>query len=353
MSLQQLREQERELERVALLAARPKNGVEIENKHISTFSNVNGAISKHETKEQKVIDPASATLLSDVKEHIQETQASPDSKPKTEIQASVDIPSEGIHQTLTNNQIQDTEDESQTQTRTNMDAEADKETIQFSPRVVAEYLLKTGETQEFKETLKELVVANEMTEKEAVEYESKVWEEYLNLVKGEKESSDQATLSEEVYPIYGLENPPIPSRQDSDRNNYLNYFLDKPVTLDAIINTLLDEWMTRAIVTGDPEAEAILRNIVDYVSRDQNPNDEQQVQEILADLFADAIMEDLSPRIVPEVVQNEELQSSEIISSDVKNSPHKGDGPVKEKESSKKKETVANSDNGGKQKGTQ
>ena len=33
--------------------------------------------------------------------------------------------------------------------------------------------------------------------------------------------------------------------------------------------------------TGDPEAEEILSNIVDYVTRDDNPNDEEQVREIL------------------------------------------------------------------------
>jgi hypothetical protein len=33
--------------------------------------------------------------------------------------------------------------------------------------------------------------------------------------------------------------------------------------------------------TGDPEAEEILSNIVDYVSRDNDPNDEEQVKSIL------------------------------------------------------------------------
>ena len=35
------------------------------------------------------------------------------------------------------------------------------------------------------------------------------------------------------------------------------------------------------VVVGDPEAEEILSNIVDYVTRDDNPNDEEQVRQIL------------------------------------------------------------------------
>ena len=32
---------------------------------------------------------------------------------------------------------------------------------------------------------------------------------------------------------------------------------------------------------GDPEAEEILSNIIDYVTQDDNPNDEEQVRAIL------------------------------------------------------------------------
>ena len=37
---------------------------------------------------------------------------------------------------------------------------------------------------------------------------------------------------------------------------------------------------------GDPEAEEILSNIVDYVTRDDNPNDEEQVRAILGEKTA-------------------------------------------------------------------
>ena len=35
------------------------------------------------------------------------------------------------------------------------------------------------------------------------------------------------------------------------------------------------------ILPGDPEAEEVLSNIVDFVSQDDNPNDESQVKDIL------------------------------------------------------------------------
>ena len=36
-------------------------------------------------------------------------------------------------------------------------------------------------------------------------------------------------------------------------DNYINYVLNKPVTLDDMINNLLDEWLAKAIVTGMEE----------------------------------------------------------------------------------------------------
>lgn len=38
---------------------------------------------------------------------------------------------------------------------------------------------------------------------------------------------------------------------------------------------------------GDPEAEEVLTNIVDFVSQDENPNDEEQVKEILGEFKPD------------------------------------------------------------------
>ena len=39
-------------------------------------------------------------MISDIKEHLEQKQASPDSEPKSSFQASVDIPSEGIHKEI-------------------------------------------------------------------------------------------------------------------------------------------------------------------------------------------------------------------------------------------------------------
>ena len=34
---------------------------------------------------------------------------------------------------------------------------------------------------------------------------------------------------------------------------YINYLMNRPVSLDEMISSLMDEWLTRAIITGKVE----------------------------------------------------------------------------------------------------
>ncbi|XP_060600653.1 uncharacterized protein LOC132754076 [Ruditapes philippinarum] len=336
----QLKDQEQALESLAGVQNTGSNGIEYSKAKSFSYSNVNGAESKHEQAEEKVSEPETNKLLSDIKEELNSDRPSPDVKPLTSFKASVDVPSEGIHKEITNNgdDQQDIDDSAKDQLVPEEGLNKIKETIEFTPRVVAEYLFKTGESQEFQSLLNELVVSSEITSEEAEQYEKAVMDELYKLEQAQNNNQMEELYEQglagaarpsfpmygnlqgpmDVYPLYGYgQNQGGKIQQPDNMDDYLNYMLNKPVTLDDMINSVIDTWLTNAIVNGDPEAEEILSNIVDYVSRDNDPNDEEQVKSILGDIFAEAILEDLAPRIEPQEIQLGEDQMSEAQQDDM------------------------------------
>lgn len=326
----QLKDQEKALESLASLGKPGSNGIEYSKTKTFSYSNVNGAENKMEKAEEKVSEPETQKLLSDIKEEVKEERPSPEVKPLTSFKASLDIPSEGIHKEISEDgeNQQDSFDVNQEQSSSEEGLGAMKETLEFTPRVVAEYLYRTGETQEFQNLLNELVESSEITSEEAEEYEKAVMDELYKLEQEQNTDIEELyqqgysddgrpifpaygamQVPNDVYPLYGYGSNSAKVPQET-ADDYVNYMLNKPVTLDDMINTVIDTWLTNAIVNGDPEAEEILSNIVDYVSRDNDPNDEEQVKSILGDIFAEAILEDLAPRIEPQEVQIGENQLS-------------------------------------------
>ncbi|XP_053387802.1 uncharacterized protein LOC123542373 [Mercenaria mercenaria] len=320
----QLKDQEKALESLASVPNTGSNGIQYSKTKSFSYSNVNGAESKHEKAEEKVSEPETEKLLSDIQEELNEERPSPDVKPLTSYKASLDVPSEGIHKEISNNGENQPElfDDISEQPGSEEGLANMKQTLEFTPRVVAEYLYKTGESQEFQSLLNDLVESSEITSEEAEQYEKAVMDE-LYKIEQEQNNNELEELYQpgyadvarpifpmygsmqgprDVYPLYGYGQNTGKTSQDN-MDDYINYMLNKPVTLDEMINTVIDTWLTNAIVNGDPEAEEILSNIVDYVSRDNDPNDEEQVKAILGDIFAEAILEDLAPRIQPQDVQ--------------------------------------------------
>ncbi|KAL4216756.1 hypothetical protein ACF0H5_024479 [Mactra antiquata] len=315
----QLKDQEQALESLTSLQGEGTNGIQISKTKSMSYSNINGAENKYETQEEKVSEPETEKLISDIKSELQQQQESPEAEVKSSYQASVDVPAENIHETISNDGneaplIEETEPQS-------MDTMKD---LEFTPRVVAEYLYSTGETQEFQSLLNELVDTSEISSEDAEQYEKAVMDELYeieqeqNMVnvpqldtlyqQGFADNSrsmfpmyDNVQGPSDVYPLYGFGQNQQKASQDN-MADYVNYVMNKPLTLDEMINSIMDKWLTNAIVNGDQEAEDILSNIVDYVSRDNDPNDEAQVKAILGDIFAEALLEDLTPRIEPQQV---------------------------------------------------
>lgn len=59
----------------------------------------------------------------------------------------------------------------------------------------------------------------------------------------------------DVYPLYGyggqkLQQQQQQQQQQETMDDYINYMLNKPVTLDDMINNVIDTWLTNAIVNG-------------------------------------------------------------------------------------------------------
>lgn len=308
----QIRDQEQALE---TLAAKSQKGIvpqSIQLARTYSYSNINGAEKSQNKFEQAVLDPEKEGVISDLKEKLTEAKASPDSPIHKSFKASLDVPPAGIHK-----EISDSDSESEEQSE---DFAGPKDTVEFTPKAVAEYLVRTGEMDEFKMLLNELVEASEISSEDAENYEKNVMDEYFKLAqelptkKGTAE--DQPSYmpagnqplypgfndveQNEVYPLYGYGQDPMKANEEARMDMYINYLMNRPVTLDEMISSLMDEWLTRAIISGDPEAEEILSNIVDYVTRDDNPNDEEQVRAILGDIFAEALLEDLTPRVDPQ-----------------------------------------------------
>ncbi|KAH3864972.1 hypothetical protein DPMN_028005 [Dreissena polymorpha] len=309
----QFQSQEKALESLTTSDQSEPHSVEFSKTSSFSYSNINGAENKVQHTEEKVSEPEAHHVVSDIKEHLSQSKASPDAKPETSFKATLDIPDKGVHTVISNKK--------DTQIDDNQDFDAAKQNIDFTPKVVAEYLYKTGEIGEFQNLLNDLVEASEISSEEAEEYEMAVMDE-LNKIESSENSINTAQFvpqgydmmagqpmfplypgyqpsPNDVYPLYGFGGKSGPSATE-DENAYINYLLKKPVSLDDMINTLLNQWLTRAIETDDPEAEEILNNIVDYVSQDDNPNDEAQVRAILGDIFAEALLENLTPRIAPQ-----------------------------------------------------
>lgn len=336
----QLKDQEKALESLAETPSE-SHGIEYSKTKSFSYSNINGAESKHEKAEEKVSEPLKQKLISDMKEEMSEERPSPEAKPMTSYHAEVDVPAMGIHKEITD----DGENEKDTETQED-DLGIIKGTMEFTPRVVAEYLYKTGETQEFQNLLNDLVESSEISSEEAEDYEKAVMEELYRLQQEENAANvPQVDMvfpqgygsaprpvfpiygamqgPSDVYPLYGYAQNPGKFPQDNT-NDYVNYVLNKPVTLDDMISAVMDRWLTNAIVNGDPEAEEILNSIVDYVSRDNDPNDEEQVKAILGDIFAEALLEDLSPRIEPQDLQmNSEQLPMTPVKDEVKDAEQK------------------------------
>ncbi|OWF47335.1 uncharacterized protein LOC110454489 [Mizuhopecten yessoensis] len=306
-------DQELALEELAELAAKSHKNVAVQKEKTYYYTNVNGKVNSDSTSEEKILDPVKQELVLDLQK---ETKGdNKNGEPHEVTVDKIDMPAAGLHKSLVSNgddtEINDVTDESEQISSKTSDI------ISFTPEAVAEFLLETGEFEEFDQGLKELENSSGMTHEEAEEYKNSVREAYNKLYQeAEAEAQSETAIEESFFPETVED---MPSSYDSLPASFYNMFNDESripsldmeelqneatipdviaekETLNTLIEDLMDEWLSRAVLTGDQKAGAMLNNIMSVVSKDQDPDDFRQVRQILTDLVADEVLQGLQPR---------------------------------------------------------
>ncbi|XP_033725483.1 uncharacterized protein LOC117315410 [Pecten maximus] len=322
-------DQELALEELAQLAAKSHKNVAVQKDKTYHYTNVNGKVNTDSTAEEKILDPVKQELVLDLKQ----TTKSDDTEggPHKVTVDKIDMPAAGLHKSIVSNgddtEINDVTDDSE-----QLSPEA-SDIINFTPEAVAEFLLETGEFEEFDQALKELENSSGMTKEQAEQYKNSVREAYNKLYEeAEVQAQTESALEESFFPET-LED--TPSSYDTLPASFYNMYNDESripaldmvelqneaaipdvisekETLNTLIEDLMDEWLSRAVLTGDQKAGAMLNNIMSVVSKDQDPDDFRQVRQILTDLVADEVLQGLQPR--PEIpMEYEEMLGTQFL----------------------------------------
>ncbi|KAK6184893.1 hypothetical protein SNE40_007252 [Patella caerulea] len=341
-SANQVQDQEKQLE--SLLSLAGKNiqipNVAVHKSHTTHVENTNGQEVKHEEVEQRVTNTETGEVVSDVQQDVTESKSPNGNEPHRVVETKVDIPAEDIHKTIIQNTAKDgVEDGSD-------------ESIEFTPTAVAEYLLETGEFENFYSALQDLVNSSVMTESEAENYQQEVMAEYQRLLA--EIDAYQAELSQQdsVPTYYPQAYPPqVPQKKSNDLYKYNDYqgaynpeelslenqqvvqeaLINNQRSLSAAIDALLEAWWNQAFEAGDARAQALVEYLYSIVSKDDDMDDIGQIREILAEMLARALMEDMSETEQSQPViseeEGEDTSSSSQTSSESEESAESEESP--------------------------
>lgn len=327
-SASKIQQQEQELERLAKLAAqRLSHGIGVQKQKSFHYSNLNGDESSESQTEEKVVNPETGDVVSDIKQDTKQDGGEPMTKTK------VEIPSANIDQTFVESKPTIDEDKAENTYYS--------EAFQFTPADVAKYLYQTGNFGELSQALSDLVNASIMTEKQAVEYKNNVRTAYNQLVQATAYTDtneiplynvpyeqSENMLSADVLPAYNYYNELLPYGSPDEQN--VDQESEVGNGISDLVNTLMDEWLTRTVLTGDREAETMLSAIWDNISQDDNPDDLGQMRDILVDIFTSEIIEGLTSD-----VQEELPYYSDLLPSNESEEPIKIDTePAKDQQDS-------------------
>ncbi|ESO85107.1 hypothetical protein LOTGIDRAFT_235960 [Lottia gigantea] len=301
-------DQEKQLKSLLSLAGNniPMPNVAVQKSHVAHVETVNGQEVKHEAIEEKVTDTQTGAVVSDIKQDVTENDATGGAEPQKVVKTKVDIPAEGIHKTIVQNAQKSEVDES----------------LALTPTDVAQYLLETGEFQNFYSAIQDLINSNVMTQEEAEAYQQEVMNEYQRLLAEIDAYQAELAQQEEALPVYYP--PPFPGQvpqKKSDLYAYQGGFLPEDLSpqnqqaiqeallnneksLNEAIDSLLEAWWNQAFEAGDSRAQALVEYLYNIVSKDDDLDDMGQIKEIVAKMLARAVMEDLSVESQPELLEN-------------------------------------------------
>ncbi|XP_062616625.1 uncharacterized protein LOC134278330 [Saccostrea cucullata] len=191
-----------------------------------------------------------------------------------------------------------------------------------------------------------------MTQQQADTYREDVRKEYnllvhqasaanMNMQRGEPNQrflSDYSTLND-IYRMFGYSDViPHLGIDELQSRDIMRVALSRASSLIEVIRTLMDEWLAKATMTGDPEAAALLSDILRHVSQDSNPDDLSQMREILYDIFANEVLNSLEKRPLGDYEDTQLDDTSFPVSSDRVDEVNKGQvQKTEEKETIKEK----------------
>ncbi|KAJ8311493.1 hypothetical protein KUTeg_010848 [Tegillarca granosa] len=297
-SVPTVRDQEKQLEYLASLAGSRPNGVDFEKVQTFKLTDINGKEKGVKETKSKV----NGELLSDIKEKFK--QDIPSGKPAM-IRTEIDLPKAGVHKVLKTDS-DDVLNNIQLEDNTKQSMGANE--LDLSPDDIAAYLFQADEDEfgAFDKMLQGLVNSSIMTTAEATKYKDEVRQAFNRLVmeaaEAESEQIDESfpgnfenPLDQDVYDLLGYQDFQNPAAEQFSKTSIDTPFTEEE-TLTSLIKNAMDEWLTNAIVTGDQDAEALLTNILNEVSKDDNPDDLGQMREMLMDFFTNEVLNSMVPR---------------------------------------------------------
>ncbi|XP_041355842.1 uncharacterized protein LOC121373335 isoform X2 [Gigantopelta aegis] len=305
-------DQEKELESLVALAEKPAKSnmqnVAIHKSRVVHYENTDGKEIKSEQTEEKVTDTVTGEMLSDIKQEV-DTGKDETGKPETVVETKVDIPGQDIHKSFFSTGDQSEQNELSEQ---GWQVQDNLHGIEFTPTAIAEYLMKTWDFDNFYKALDELVDSSIMSHDEAEKYEQDVIREYQRI------SGDYNNVMDDVPPFvsqgFGMADEEIDKRTMPYPDDLYNeYYGDEsqaadqlqlgevqpdsegePETVESALDELLEDWWVQAFEAGEPRAQALVKYLYDVVAHDNNPDDMGQIKELLAEMLANALLEDLS-----------------------------------------------------------
>ncbi|XP_071098682.1 enolase-phosphatase E1-like isoform X2 [Haliotis cracherodii] len=287
-------DQEAELEKlVALAGAESKaNDVAVHKSQVSHVETHNGKEVIAEKTEQKVTDTNTGKVLADVTQEVSETNDDETGEPHQIAETHVDIPDKGVHETFVKEEVEDADAEAEEM--------SEEEAERYEEQVISEYQRLLAEQND--------EVNNYANEEPLQGY-------YPAYDEAEKRSN-MAPLAEQIPDdLYSLDRAYenyIGNDLDAERQAVVDDALSEgDESLTGVIDALLNAWWQKDFEGGNARAQALVSYLYDVVSRDGNPDDIGQIRDILADMLANALLDDVqNPEAeynIEQAVENSQL----------------------------------------------
>ncbi|XP_046350300.1 uncharacterized protein LOC124131230 isoform X2 [Haliotis rufescens] len=269
-------DQEAELEKlVALAGAESKaNDVAVHKSQVSHVETHNGKDVITEKTEQKVTDTNTGKVLADVTQEVSETNDDETGEPHQIAETHVDIPDKGVHETFVKEEVEDADAEAEEM--------SEEEAERYEEQVISEY---------------QRLLAEQNAEVNNYANEEPLQGYYPAYDEAEKRSN-MAPLAEQIPDdLYSLDRAYenyIGNDLDAERQAVVDDALSEgDESLTGVIDALLNAWWQKDFEGGNARAQALVSYLYDVVSRDGNPDDIGQIRDILADMLANALLDDV------------------------------------------------------------